>query len=60
MIESKTLDSILESAEYEDVPLKKDEQASVATVEEQAVPGELRDPMAAPEPPAAESEQPQS
>jgi trigger factor len=60
MIESKTLDSILESAEYEDVPLKKDEQASVTTVEEQAVPGELRDPMADPESPAAESEQPQS
>jgi trigger factor len=58
MIESKTLDTILESAEYEDVPLKKDEQASVATVEEQAVPGELRDPMAAPEPEAAESAQP--
>jgi len=54
MIESKTLDVILESAEYTDEPLKKDDQASVTTVEEQAVPGEMIDPMAAPEAPASE------
>jgi trigger factor len=59
LIENKTLDIILESAEYQDEPLRKDDQASVATVEEQAVPGELRDPMAAPEPPAT-PETPQS
>jgi trigger factor len=53
LIENKTLDVILESAEYQDEPLHKDDQASMATVEEQAVPGELRDPMAAPEPPPA-------
>ena len=60
MIENKTLDLILSSAEYEDVPLKKDDQASVTTVEEQAVPGELRDPMAAPEAPPSEETSPQA
>ena len=49
LIENKTLDVILESAVHEDVPLKKEDQAPVATVEEQAVPGEMRDPLAAPE-----------
>jgi trigger factor len=44
VIERKTLDLILESAEYEDVPL--DQEKAVATVEEQAVPGEMRDPTA--------------
>jgi trigger factor len=52
LIENKTLDVILESAIYEDEALKKDEQTPVATVEEQAVPGEMRDPLAAPEDPA--------
>jgi trigger factor len=46
VIERKVLDVILESAAYEDVPL--DQEKAVATVEEQAVPGELRDPTAAP------------
>jgi trigger factor len=54
LIERKTLDLILDNAEYEDVPLKGQEQAAVATVEEQAVPGEMHDPTAAPpEAPAA-------
>jgi trigger factor len=49
LIERKVLDLILDSADYEDVPLGKEmEQPTVATVEEQAVPGELHDPTAAP------------
>jgi trigger factor len=49
MIERKALDLILNSAEYEDVPLGQEERApSVATVEAQATPGELPDPTAAP------------
>jgi trigger factor len=52
IIERKTLDLILDSAEYEDVPLGQEEGA-VATVEEQAVEGEMKDPTAAP--PAAEA-----
>jgi trigger factor len=47
LIERKALDLILDSAEYEDVPMDKPEEA-VATVEEQAVPGELHDPTAEP------------
>jgi trigger factor len=46
MVERKALDLILNSAEYEDVPLDQDEQPALATSEEQAVPGELRDPVA--------------
>jgi trigger factor len=43
LIERKVLDLILDSAVYEDVPLGKEEQTdAVATVEEQAVPGENR------------------
>jgi trigger factor len=49
MIERKALDMILNSAEYEDVPLGQSERApEVATVEVQATPGELPDPTAAP------------
>ncbi len=47
VIERKALDLVLESAEYEDVPLGKEEGA-LTTVEEQAVPGEMKDPAAAP------------
>jgi trigger factor len=47
IIESKALDLILSSAEYEDVPLEHEEGA-VGTVEEQAVPGKLQDPTAEP------------
>jgi trigger factor len=56
LIERKTLDLILDNAEYEDVPLKGQEQAAVTTVEEQAVPGEMHDPTAA----AAEPQEPQA
>jgi trigger factor len=55
LIERKALDLILESAEYEDVPLGGADQAPVATVEEQAVPGEMTDPTA---PPAEETPAP--
>lgn len=53
MIERKALDLILESGEYEDVPLGQEDQPSVSTVEAQAVPGEIHDPTA--EPPAEET-----
>jgi trigger factor len=56
MIERKALDLILDSAEYEDVPLGQEDQPSVSTVEAQAVPGEIHDPTA--EPPAAEGTEP--
>jgi trigger factor len=64
IIERKALDLILESAEYEDVPLEKGEGA-VGTVEEQAVPGEMHDPTAAPpeekaETPAQEGKAPET
>jgi trigger factor len=49
MIERKALDLILDSAVYEDVPIGQEEAPpEVATVEVQAVPGELKDPTAAP------------
>jgi trigger factor len=55
IIERKTLDLILQEAEYEDVPLDRAAESAgrVSTVEEQAVPGEMKDPTAAP---AAEEE----
>jgi trigger factor len=43
LVERKALDLILDSAQYQDVPLDKEDQEAVATVEEQAVPGEMRD-----------------
>src|SRR5262249_2730614 len=48
LIERKVLDLILDNAEYEDFPLgaEAQQEASVATVEEQAVPGEMKDPAA--------------
>lgn len=52
IIERRALDLILDTAEYEDVPLKEEDQRSVATAEMQTVPGEIHDPTA--EPPAAE------
>jgi trigger factor len=63
IIERRSLDLILESAEYEDVPLGKteDEEAgAVATVEVQAVPGEMQDPTAAPAAEAPPAETPPS
>jgi trigger factor len=47
LLESKALDLILDSAEFEETPLEaSDEEESVATVEEQVVPGEMSDPVA--------------
>jgi trigger factor len=43
MVERKVLDLILDSAEYEDVPIGEEPQSAVSTVEEQAVPGTMRD-----------------
>ena len=48
MIERKALDLILDSAEYEEVPLTAEDQPAVSTVEAQAVPGAMQDPTAAP------------
>jgi trigger factor len=57
LIERRALDLILESAEYEDVPLDgADQAAAVTTMEEQAVPGEMHDPIASP--PAEEGAKP--
>jgi trigger factor len=47
LLETKALDLILESAEFEETPLEpRDEDDFVATVEEQMVPGEMSDPVA--------------
>jgi trigger factor len=46
LIERKALDLILESAIYEEIPLGK--EGGMATSEAQAVPGEMKDPTAAP------------
>ncbi len=57
LIERKALDMILSSAEYEEVPIG--EEGGMATVETQAVPGEMKDPTAAPpEEKAAQGEPP--
>ncbi|HEV3145383.1 MAG TPA: trigger factor [Gemmataceae bacterium] len=57
LIERKTLDLILASAEYDDQQLKAGEaEAEVSTVETQVTTGELSDPTAAP-PPEAEKEE---
>jgi trigger factor len=55
LIERKALDLILESAQYEEVVLGK--EGGMATADTQAVPGEMKDPTAAPpeEKPAEES-----
>jgi trigger factor len=44
VLERKALELILRNAEFEDVPLEP--EAKVATVEEQAIPGEMHDPTA--------------
>jgi len=45
IIERQALDLILANAEYEDVPVGRDQQPeAVATVDQQAVPGEMHDP----------------
>jgi len=43
IIERKTLDLILDSAEYEDLPLDMEAGTPVTTVEMQTVPGEMKD-----------------
>jgi trigger factor len=59
MIERKALDLILESAEYEDVPIgAEEEEGRVSSVEEQAVPGEMADPVAAAEAQASQETPP--
>jgi trigger factor len=58
MIERKALDIILDSAEYEDIPLDPtEESAPMATVDNQAVPGEMHDPAAEAEKAAAEEKE---
>ena len=58
MIERKALDLILDSAEYEEVPLEPQESdSSMATIEAQAVPGEMTDTSAPAEPNAASTTQ---
>jgi trigger factor len=46
IIERKVLDLILENATFEDVPIGHPAEGTVATVEQQAVAGEMHDPMA--------------
>ncbi len=55
IIERKSLDLILQSADYEDVALGPQAAKSVSTVEQQAVPGEMHDPTEAPPEEAATS-----
>jgi trigger factor len=58
LLESKALDLILGSAEYEDAPLTAAEkEAPIGTVEAQAVEGELKDPTAAAEQAEEKSEE---
>ena len=58
MIERMALDLILNSAEYEDVPLDQfDESAPLATVDTQAVPGQMHDPAAEAEAAAKETKE---
>lgn len=59
LIERKALDLILDSAQYEEVPIGK--EGGMSNVEAQAVPGEMKDPTAAPpEEKAADDESAQS
>ena len=57
--ERKVLDVILDSAEYDDVPLEAEK--TVGTAEQQAVEGEMKDPTAAPPeaPPSQETKTPE-
>lgn len=59
ILERKALDLVLQHAEYEDVPVGATTEPDVATIEHQAVQGEMKDPTIAPpaaeEPPAAPS-----
>ncbi len=55
MIERKALDLILDSAEYDDLPMTQEDAPAVTTVEAQTVPGEMSDLST---PPPAETETP--
>jgi trigger factor len=55
LLERKALDLVLQHADYEDVPVGQQVPSAGTTVEEQAVPGEMHDPTAAP---AEAAEQP--
>lgn len=55
IFERKALDLVLKHAEYEDVPLDQPVETTVATVEAQAVPGQIQDPTVPPTPPAGET-----
>jgi trigger factor len=48
MIERKSLDLILDTAEYEDQPLTQEDAPALSSVEAQTVPGEMHDPAVAP------------
>lgn len=48
MIERKSLDLILDTAEYEDQPLTQEDSPAMSSVEAQTVPGEMHDPAVAP------------
>ncbi len=50
VVERKALDLVLDSAEYVDVPLEEEEEKTVATSEEQTVPGPMQDPVDSPPP----------
>jgi trigger factor len=58
ILERKALDLVLENAVYEDVPLDREADKPVASVEEQAVPGKMHDP--ANEPPTVQETHPES
>jgi trigger factor len=55
LIERKALNLILDSAQYEDQPIGQ--EATLSSVEQQAVPGEMKDPTAAPPEQTGEGEQ---
>jgi trigger factor len=60
MIERKALDLILDSAEYEETPMEQQEEsAPLATVDAQAVPGEMHDPVSEAAAAAGEGQPPQ-
>jgi trigger factor len=49
IVERKALDLILDSADYTEVPYQQTDEPSMGTVEEQAVPGTVREPGQEPE-----------
>jgi trigger factor len=57
IIENKALEVVLQSAEYEDVPVGATPEHSMGTSEAQAIPGEMTDPT---EPPKEEEPKPEA